>query len=123
MIQAGAFLKVVDNSGARLVECIKVLGKKGRGSATLGDLIVVSIKQLRKKGRIKVKKKEICIGLIVKIVKKKNTKGVLISYSSNSCILMTRQKKLLGTRFFGSLPFHLKSIHNFKYITLSSNFL
>jgi hypothetical protein len=58
MIQPGSSLQISDNSGARIVECIKVLGKSSYSSGTLGDFIVVSVKKLKKKGNIKVKKKK-----------------------------------------------------------------
>ena len=58
MIQTGTILQISDNSGAKFAECIKVLGKSAKSHATIGDFIVVSIKKLRKKGNIKVKKKK-----------------------------------------------------------------
>lgn len=58
MIQPGTLLQVSDNSGARFVECIRILGKTGRNAGTLGDIAIVSVKKLRKKGNIKVKKKK-----------------------------------------------------------------
>ena len=71
MIQPGTQLIVQDNSGARIVECITVLKKKGRNFGKSGSFAVVSVKKLRNKGRIKVKKKEICIAMILKT--RKNT--------------------------------------------------
>lgn len=67
MVQPGTQLIVSDNSGARIVECIKVLGKKGRSAGHNGSLLVVSVKKLRLKGRVKVKKKEICLALVVQV--------------------------------------------------------
>jgi len=58
MIQPGTSLIVSDNSGAKIVECIRILGRTGRSLGSIGDLSVVSVKELRKKGNIKVKKKK-----------------------------------------------------------------
>tara|TARA_B110001450_G_C17379217_1_gene382978 strand:- start:399 stop:587 length:189 start_codon:yes stop_codon:yes gene_type:complete len=58
MIQPGSSLLVQDNSGGRIVECIRVLKKSGRSAGSVGDFLLVSVKKLRKKGRIKVKKKK-----------------------------------------------------------------
>jgi large subunit ribosomal protein L14 len=58
MIQPGTQMLVADNSGARIVECIRVLGRTGRSPASVGDISVVSVKELRKKGNIKKKKKK-----------------------------------------------------------------
>jgi len=73
MIQPGTRMTVSDNSGARQVECIRILGRTGRSTGSVGDIAVVSVKVLRKKGNIKVKKKEICLALILRVNKKKNS--------------------------------------------------
>ena len=64
MLQAGTFLQVSDNSGAKLVQCIKVLKKHPKSFGFLGDLVIVSVKSLRTKGNLRVKKKDVCLALI-----------------------------------------------------------
>lgn len=123
MIQPGTFLNVVDNSGARFVECIKIVGKVGRGVGTIGDFAVVSVKKLRKKGNIKVNKKEICLAYITQT--KRNIKrgpANIYSFGSNTCILLSRKKKIIGSRILGILPKELKQKKYMKILALSSRF-
>lgn len=112
MIQSGSFLNVIDNSGAKIVCCIKVLAGYRRRYAFLGDLILVSIKTLRTKRRstAKVKKGEISKALIVRSKSKlKKFSGEMLSFYENSVILLNLQNKPVATRIFGSLP------KNFRY--------
>jgi large subunit ribosomal protein L14 len=124
MIQPGTKLFVQDNSGARIVECIKVLKKAGRNTASFGDFAVVSVKQLRKKGRIKVKKKEICIALILKSSKTNFRRtGIGLKFSLNTCILLDRQFKNHGTRIFGTVRKELRELNHVKLLSISSNYV
>jgi len=124
MIQPGSKLSVQDNSGGRLVECIRVLKKSGRKPGTFGDYIVVSVKKLRKKGRIKVTKKEVCIALIVNSSKSNSRfNGIQLKISLNSCVLLNRQFKNLGTRVFGTVRKELRGLNNLKLLLLSSKYI
>ena len=123
MIQPGTRLQVSDNSGARFVECIKVLGKPGRSTGSLGDFIVVAVKNLRKKGNIKVKKKEICLAFITQVKRnKKRNQNNNFYFGKNTCILLSRKKKFIGNRIFGILPKELKQKKFIKILALSYRF-
>jgi len=124
MIQPGTSLLVQDNSGGRLVECIRVLNKSGRSSGSVGDFLLVSVKKLRKKGRIKIKKKEICIALVTKVNKNINCKsGVYLKTSLNYCVLFNRQYKNHGTRVFGLVNKKLRHLKQFKLVTMASKYI
>lgn len=104
MIQQQTILNVSDNSGARTVKCIKILNGFKRKFAYLGDVIVVSIKQLRNKSKntSKVQKGEVYKALIIRTKKKKIKKdGSVIFFQQNSVSLLNKQKKLVGTRIIG----------------------
>ena len=121
MVQNRTVLKVIDNSGAKYVRCLKVLNKKKVGY--LGDLVIVSVLNLRRgRGRkIRVKRKELCLGLIASIKYKKNRLGgQFIQSKVNSVILLTRQKKPIGNRVFGLVFKELRLKKKFKTLSLSS---
>jgi len=120
MIQNGTYLKVVDNSGAKDVCCIKVSKGYKKRYSFIGDIIVVSVKTLRKRRRLtsKVKKGDVTKALIVRtrsITKSKLNEQT--SFMENSVILITKQKKLIGTRVFGAIP---KSFRYTKFLRLAS---
>lgn len=120
MIQNGTYLKVVDNSGAKDVCCIKVSKGYKKRYSFIGDIIVVSVKTLRKKRRLtcKVKKGDVTKALIVRT--RSITKSRLneqTSFMDNSVILITKQHKLIGTRVFGAIP---KSFRYTKFLRLAS---
>lgn len=121
MIQNRTILKVIDNSGAKYVRCLKVLNKKKIGY--LGDLIIVSVLSLRRgRGRkIRVKRKELCLGLIATIkYKKVRLGGQFVCSTVNSVILLNRQKKPIGNRVFGLVYKELRLKKKFKTLSLSS---
>ena len=123
MIQPGTLLQVSDNSGARFVECIKILGKTGRNTGTLGDFAIVSVKKLRKKGNIKVKKKEIWLAFITQVKRNvKRNQNNNFYFGKNTCILLSRNKKFIGNRIFGILPKELKQKKFIKILALSYKF-
>ncbi|MEK0419584.1 MAG: hypothetical protein RIQ65_277 [Pseudomonadota bacterium] len=106
MIQNGTYLNTIDNSGARKVACIKVLGGYRRRYAKLGDKILVSIKTLRTKRRstVKVLKGEMHHALIVKTkVATVNFFGNSTKFRSNAVVLLNKNNKLIGTRIFGGI--------------------
>jgi large subunit ribosomal protein L14 len=122
MIQPGTQMIVSDNSGARRVECIRILGRTGRSVGSVGDIAVVSVKELRKKGNIKVKKKEVCLALILRVSKKKvRLDGRQVIFNKNTCILMNSKRALYGTRVFGPILKEFRSRSQFKLLSLSSS--
>ena len=125
MIQQQTILKVLDNSGAKDVKCIKVLSGFKRKYAYTGDIIVVSIVKLRNKSRItsKVKKGEVYKALVLKTPKlyQKNI-GIKFLANENGVCLLNKQFKPIATRIFGSLPKLLKKHKWIKISSLSSGF-
>ncbi len=126
MIQQQTILKVSDNSGAKTVKCIKVLGGFKKKIASLGDIIVVSVQKLRNKLKkiSKVKKKEIYHALIIRtkvFYTKKN--GFQIKFNENSVALINKQGNPVGTRIIGPLPKILKKKQFQKFISISNGVL
>jgi len=124
MIQNRTVLKVIDNSGAKYFRCLKVLNKKKVGY--LGDLIMGSVLNLRRgRGRkIRVKRKDLCLGIIASI-KYKNIRlgGHFVKSNINSVILLNRQKKPIGNRVFGLVFKELRLKKKFKSLSLSSKII
>lgn len=107
MIQPQTILKIVDNSGAKTIKCIKVLGGYKKKVAFIGDIIIASVQELRNKYKInsKVKKGEVVSALILRTKKNKKRKdGTFFSFDNNCAILINKSDKPLGTRIFGSVP-------------------
>lgn len=123
MLKVGSYLNVSDNSGAKKVQCIKILNKHPKSSAFLGDLIVVSVKALRNKGNLKVKKKEVCLALIFRIrYKKKRLDGRFFKFFDNVVILLNRNFKPYGTRFFGPVVKEMRKQKKLRISSLGSNY-
>jgi large subunit ribosomal protein L14 len=123
MIFPGTNLLVSDNSGGQVVRCLRVLGRTGYSAGTVGDLIVVSVKELRKRGNIKVKRKEVCLGLITTVKKvRSRSDGRFFQCSKNTCILLNYKKTAYGTRIFGPLLKEFKKQKQYKLLSLSSSF-
>ena len=123
MIQAGTFLNVIDNSGAKNVSCIKVLSGYRRRYAGVGDLIVVSVKNLRTKRRStsKIKKGEMSKAVVVRTKSTiKSFSGERLNFFENSAVLLNNQKKPLGTRIFGSLPKNFRFTKYLRLVSLSA---
>lgn len=126
MIQSKTILKVSDNSGAKTVRCIKVLGGFKKKYAKLGDLIVVSIQQLRNKSKTtsKVKKHEVYQALVIKTKAGfKKQSGFYTNFSENSVVLINKQGNPIGTRVFGPIPKILKKKQFQKFTTISSGLI
>lgn len=123
MLQVGSRFKVSDNSGAKKVKCIKVLGKHSLSPGFLGDLVIVSVKQLRSKGNLKVKRKDVCLGIIFRI-KYKTTRldGRSFHFFDNSVILLKKNFKPYGTRFFGPVVKELRKQKKLKLSFLGKNY-
>ncbi len=122
MIQMMTELKVADNSGARRVCCIKVLGGSRRRYATIGDIIVVSIKDALPKA--KVKKGDVKKAVIVRTAKAvRRPDGSLIRFDDNSAVLISDANEPLGTRIFGPVARELRSKKFMKIISLAPEVL
>ena len=118
MIQMQTQLEVADNSGARRVQCIKVLGGSGRRTASIGDVIVVSVKEAIPRG--KVKKGEIHRAVIVRTAKEiRRADGGAIRFDKNAAVLISQQNEPIGTRIFGPVTRELRSRQFMKIISLA----
>ena len=126
MIQQQTIIKVFDNSGAKTVKCIKVLGGFKKKYAKLGDVIIVSIQQLRNKSKktSKVKKKEIYQALIIRTKTKYFKKdGLQTNFLENAVVLMNKQGNPISTRIIGPIPKFLKKKKLQKFINISSGLI
>ena len=122
MIQMQTNLDVADNSGARRVQCIKVLGGSRRMTAGVGDVIVVSVKEAIPRGR--VKKGEIHRAVIVRTRKDiSRSDGSTIRFDSNAAVLITPQGEPIGTRIFGPVTRELRGRRFMKIISLAPEVL
>ena len=118
MIQRETQLKVIDNSGAKWVQCIQVLGGAKRKNASIGDLIVVAIKQALPQG--KVKKGEVQKALIVRSKKEiHRPDGSSFKFDHNTVILVNNNCEPISTRIFGPIPRELRKKRWMKIITLA----
>ena len=122
MIQMQTNLDVADNSGARRVMCIKVLGGSKRRYASIGDIIVVSIKEAIPRGR--VKKGDVMKAVVVRTAKDiRRTDGSVIRFDSNAAVLINNQSEPIGTRIFGPVPRELRAKNHMKIISLAPEVL
>lgn len=123
MIQQRTLLKVSDNSGAKTVRCLKILGGFKKKNAKLGEIIVVSIQELRNKEKktSKVKNKEIYKALIVRTkIKCQKKTGYETFFKENAVILLSKQGSPIGTRIMGPISRNLKKKNYQKVFTLST---
>ena len=122
MLQQESRMKVADNSGARQVQCIKVLGGSKRMHATVGDVIVVSIKDALPKGR--VKKGDVHKAVIVRTASDIRRKdGSVIRFDSNAAVLINKDGEPIGTRIFGPVTRELREKKFMKIISLAPEVL
>ncbi len=122
MIQMRTTLDVADNSGARRVQCIKVLGGSKRKYASIGDIIVVSVKEAIPNG--KVKKGEVMKAVVVRTAKELGRPdGTYIRFDNNSAVLIDNQKEPIGTRIFGPVARELRANKFMKIISLAPEVL
>jgi len=122
MIQMQTNLEVADNSGARRVQCIKVLGGSKRRFASVGDVIVVSVKEAIPRGR--VKKGEMHRAVVVRTSKGiKRSDGSAIRFDTNAAVLLDPQNEPIGTRIFGPVTRELRSKNYMKIISLAPEVL
>jgi len=122
MIQMQTNLEVADNSGAKRVMCIKVLGGSKRRYATVGDVIVVSIKEAIPRGR--VKKGDVRKAVVVRVSKDMKRKdGSTIRFDTNAAVLVNNAGEPIGTRIFGPVPRELRAKNHMKIISLAPEVL
>ena len=122
MIQMQTNLAVADNSGARRVQCIKVLGGSKRKYASVGDIIVVSVKEAIPRGR--VKKGQVMRAVVVRTAKGvRRPDGSLIRFDTNAAVLVNQQGVPIGTRIFGPVTRELRAKKHMKIISLAPEVL
>ncbi len=122
MIQMQTNLEVADNSGARRVQCIKVLGGSKRRYAGIGDIIKVSVKEAIP--RSKVKKGEVYSAVVVRTRKGvRRSDGSLIRFDGNAAVLLNNQNQPIGTRIFGPVTRELRAENFMKIVSLAPEVL
>jgi len=122
MIQVESNLEVADNSGARRVQCIKVLGGSKRRYASVGDVIVVSVKEAIPRGR--VKKGDVHRAVVVRTAKDiQRPDGQTIRFDANAAVLINKTGEPIGTRIFGPVTRELRAKKYMKIISLAPEVL
>ena len=122
MIQMQSNLDVADNSGARRVQCIKVLGGSKRKYASVGDVIVVSVKEAIPRGR--VKKGDVRKAVVVRTSKEvRREDGTAIRFDSNAAVILNNSGEPIGTRIFGPVVRELRAKNFMKIISLAPEVL
>lgn len=122
MIQMQSNLEVADNSGAKRVQCIKVLGGSKRRFASVGDIIVVSVKEAAPRG--KVKKGDVHKAVIVRTRKDvRRADGSVIRFDSNAAVLINNSSEPIGTRIFGPVVRELRAKKHMKIVSLAPEVL
>lgn len=122
MIQNETKLEVADNSGAKLVQCIKVLGGAGRRYARVGDIIVVSVKEAIPRGR--VKKGDVRKAVVVRTAKEvRRDDGTAIRFDKNAAVILNNNLEPVGTRIFGPVTRELRAKNFLKIISLAPEML
>jgi large subunit ribosomal protein L14 len=122
MIQTQTRLKVADNSGARLLSCIKVLGGSRRRYASIGDIVVASVKEAMPNSR--VKKGDVVRAVVVRTAKELGRPdGSYIKFDDNSVVLINQQREPIGTRIFGPVARELRAKNFMKIISLAPEVL
>ncbi len=122
MIQVESNLEVADNSGARRIQCIKVLGGSKRKVASVGDVIVCSVKEAIPRGR--VKKGEVVKAVIVRTAKEiRRQDGTAIRFDTNAAVIINNNGEPVGTRIFGPVTRELRAKKYMKIISLAPEVL
>ena len=123
MIQSSTILNVIDNSGARKVKCLKILGGSHVKTANIGDIIVVSIKKIKTdlSSPLKIKKGDVCYAIVVRTKKAPAGKdGAFFRFTTNAVVLLDKNRKPIGTRASGIIIEELRRRHFIKTLSLSS---
>jgi large subunit ribosomal protein L14 len=126
MIQQQTVLTVADNSGAKTVRCIKILGGFKKKIGKLGDIIIVSIQKLRNKSKqkSKVKKKEVCKALIIRTKATfSRITGLTLAFNDNAVVLINKHENPIGTRIIGPISNTLKRKTLQKFISIASGLI
>lgn len=122
MIQQETVLKVTDNSGAKVILCIRVLGGSGKRYARVGDVIVASVKEALPTGN--TKRKSVVKAVVVRTKKTiKRADGSTISFGDNAAVLIDEKKEPKGTRIFGPVPRELRDLGYSKIVSLAPEVL
>lgn len=122
MIQTQTYLDIADNSGARRVMCIKVLGGSHRRYANIGDVIKVTVKEAIPRGR--VKKGQVLDAVVVRTRKGvRRSDGSLIKFDGNAAVLLNAQKQPIGTRIFGPVTRELRNEKFMRIVSLAPEVL
>ncbi len=122
LIQTQSVLQVADNTGARRVACVKVLGGSGRRYASVGDIIVVSVREALPNSR--VKKKQLHRAVVVRTKKEiARSDGSYIRFDDNSVVLVDANRELIGTRIFGPVARELRAKRFMKIVSLAPEVL
>jgi large subunit ribosomal protein L14 len=122
MVQMQTVIDVVDNSGAKKIQCIKVLGGSKRKYARLGDLIIASVKEATPGGN--VKKKEVVRAVVVRTAKEqRRSDGSYIKFDRNGAVLLTAQNEPIGTRIFGPVARELREKAFMRIVSLAPEVL
>lgn len=122
MIQTTSVLDVADNSGAKKVSCIKVLGGTRRRYASIGDVIIVSVKEASLNA--KAKKGEIARAVVVRVKKEiQRADGSFIRFDTNSAVLISKENEPIGTRIFGPVARELRAKKFMKIVSLAPEVL
>lgn len=122
MIQMQTVLNVADNSGAKKVQCIKVLGGSKRRYASIGDVIKVSVKEAAPRG--KVKKGDVYNAVVVRVAKGvRRPDGSLIKFDDNAAVMLNTKNEPIGTRIFGPVTRELRGDKFMKIVSLAPEVL
>jgi large subunit ribosomal protein L14 len=122
MIQQETFLDVADNSGARTVKCIKVIGGSKRRYAAIGDIIIVSVREALP--RTKVKKGDVARAVVVRTAKETyRADGTAIRFDTNAAVLIDKKNEPIGTRIFGPVARELRGKNFMKIVSLAPEVL
>ncbi len=122
MIQQETVLKVTDNSGAKVILCIRVLGGSGKRYARVGDVIVASVKEALPTGN--TKRKSVVKAVVVRTKRTiKRADGSTISFGDNAAVLIDEKKEPKGTRIFGPVPRELRDLGYSKIVSLAPEVL
>ncbi len=122
MIQMQTVLQVGDNTGARSVQCIKVLGGSRKRYATVGDIIKVAVKEAAPRGR--VKKGDVCNAVVVRVAKGvRRSDGSLLKFDGNAAVLLNAKLEPMGTRIFGPVTRELRNEKFMKIVSLAPEVL
>ncbi len=122
MIQVETRLEVADNSGAKEVLCIRILGGSRRHSAEIGDRIICTVKKAMPQGQGGIKKGEVCEAVIVNTVRNHvRDDGTVLRFDRNAVVIINKDRNPRGTRIFGPIPRELRDKNYMKIISLASD--